>query len=295
MGRRHALNNTARSFFTSWEKKEAGYGTKTQRIGTEYKLPFGHCRLGLQIAVDPVVTPSGNIYSKEAIYQYLLDHQKELDRARKQWEKEQAEATKEEEAKQEAEEQRKLIEFVKDSERVSRKRKHEDDTRKKMKEFLYQPHKAGDIVADPRSKAQKLGELKRTSFWLPRFGPDGQKTKTPKPPKRPQSPFSRKPLRLKDLTPIKLPKLPAEKGQPTKFCCAVSQKQITYQDTVFLKNTGIVMLAKCFKELAEPTMTCPVTGKKFKKKHVIVIKSDGTGFAATGNVIAKKWDEALMN
>mmetsp|Transcript_1899 Transcript_1899/g.2696 ORF Transcript_1899/g.2696 Transcript_1899/m.2696 type:complete len:90 (-) Transcript_1899:97-366(-) len=86
-----------------------------------------------------------------------------------------------------------------------------------------------------------------------------------------------------------------EKGEEVKFCCAVSQKQITYQHAVFLKNTGVVMLAKVFKDLAEPTMTCPITGKSFKKKHVIVIKNDGSGYAATGNVVAKKWSEALMN
>eukprot|EP00954_Amorphochlora_amoebiformis_P005307 418155-Amorphochlora_amoeboformis.AAC.1 len=33
--------------------------------------------------VDPVVTPSGHIYSKEAIYEYLLVKKEELNKARK--------------------------------------------------------------------------------------------------------------------------------------------------------------------------------------------------------------------
>uniref|UniRef100_A0A7S4DED9 Nitric oxide synthase-interacting protein zinc-finger domain-containing protein n=2 Tax=Lotharella globosa TaxID=91324 RepID=A0A7S4DED9_9EUKA len=212
------------------------------------------------------------------------------------WEKEQQEKATEEAFKASEEEQAKIQQFIKDQESVSRKRKNPSQEKKDvMKKFLYAPKKAGEIMQDPKSKEEKQKDLQRTSFWLPEFTPAAKKQKVEAPPKRPPSPFSRRPLRLKDLVPIKLKVLEGTSGREAKFVCQVSGKQITYQDTVFLRNTGVVMLKKCYDELAKPTMTCPVTGKKFKKKHAILIKNDGTGFASTGNVIAKQWGEALMN
>mmetsp|Transcript_19920 Transcript_19920/g.29800 ORF Transcript_19920/g.29800 Transcript_19920/m.29800 type:complete len:295 (+) Transcript_19920:105-989(+) len=294
MGRRHALNNTARSYFTSWEKKEAGYGTKTARVGSDYKLPFGHCRLGLQMAVDPVVSPSGHIYSREAILEYLLTQKEQLSKARKAWEKEQEVLEKQKGKEEVVSEQKEIENFIKTEERVvSRKRKAENPE-EKMKEFLYQPHKVGEIIMNPLSKKEKQKQLQRTSFWLPQFTPSSKKQKLDKPRKRPPSPFSRRPLRLKDLTPIKLKVLDPD-AKEKKFCCMVSGKEITYQDVIFIKKTGTVILKKLYDDLVKEKMRCPITSKSFKKKDVILIKNEGSGFAATGNVIAKQWEESLMN
>jgi len=238
-----------------------------------------------------VVTPSGHIYSKEAIYEYLLVKKEELNKARKAWEKEQAEQNKSDEKKKEAE---KIKQFIETETRVSSRKRKPVDKEAKMKEFLYQPHKKGEVILEPKTKKEKIEDLKRTSFWLPQFTPAAKRQKLEKPPKRPLSPFSSKPLRMKDLVPLKL-KVLDPKAKEKKFVCMVSGKEITYQDTVYIKSTGILMLKTLYTQLAEPTMICPVTSKPFKKKHVVHIKSDGSGFASTGNVIAKKWSEALMN
>jgi hypothetical protein len=55
MPQKHSKNNTDAAVFTYHERREAGYGTTKQRIGTDSQLPFGYCCLTLKPVVDPVV------------------------------------------------------------------------------------------------------------------------------------------------------------------------------------------------------------------------------------------------
>ena len=77
---RHAQNNTAKSFFTATEKADLGYGTQTQRVGRDGGTPFGHCWLSLQPLVEPVASPSGHMYSREVILEYLVAKKEDLAR-----------------------------------------------------------------------------------------------------------------------------------------------------------------------------------------------------------------------
>lgn len=87
----------------------ADVGTITQRVGKDSQLPFGHCCLSLQPAMDAVVrsfmlryslsaytivnrvvnSPSGHIYSREAILEYILHKSRELKAAAAAFEDEQ--------------------------------------------------------------------------------------------------------------------------------------------------------------------------------------------------------------
>ena len=58
----------------------------TQRLGTESQLPFGYCCLSMHPAEEAVVSPSGHIYSREFILEYLLTKSKELKKAAKAFE-----------------------------------------------------------------------------------------------------------------------------------------------------------------------------------------------------------------
>ena len=51
--------------------------------------------------------------------------------------------------------------------------------------------------------------------------------------------------------------------------------------------------ALVYDELAKPSMTCPVTGKKFKEKDVLELHKGSSGFAASGCVVAKKYNPTL--
>lgn len=111
----------------------------------------------------------------------------------------------------------------------------------------------------------------------------------PSPPDRPPSPMSGEPLKLKQLIPINL-NYEKEGGG---VLCSVSHKRITTQPAVVIRNSGQVMLKSVFDELAKPSMTCPITGKKFKDKDVITLIKGKSGFAAIGNVEAKKYNPTL--
>lgn len=49
-----------------------------------------------------------------------------------------------------------------------------------------------------------------------------------------------------------------------------------------------MMIEQAAKDLAYPTMTCPMTGKKFEMSDVVELVSAVSGFAATGKVEATK-------
>lgn len=53
------------------------------------------------------------------------------------------------------------------------------------------------------------------------------------------------------------------------------------------------MIEQAAKELAFPSMTCPLTGKPFKQEDLIEIVQAASGFAATGKVEAKKHRPSL--
>jgi nitric oxide synthase-interacting protein len=78
MPSRHSKQINGREVFTQSEKDKAGVGTQRVRLGTESQLPFGYCGISLQPAVEGVVSPTGRIYSREAILEYLLQKTKEI-------------------------------------------------------------------------------------------------------------------------------------------------------------------------------------------------------------------------
>jgi nitric oxide synthase-interacting protein len=63
-----------------------GFGTVTQRLGTDSQLPFGYCALSMQPVTEAVITPSGHLYNREAILEYLLLRSQELKQLQKNYE-----------------------------------------------------------------------------------------------------------------------------------------------------------------------------------------------------------------
>ena len=62
------------------ERQKIGDGTQKVRYGVDSQLSFGYCALTLASVVEPMVSPSGHVYSREAIYEYLLTKNKDLKR-----------------------------------------------------------------------------------------------------------------------------------------------------------------------------------------------------------------------
>lgn len=66
----------------------------------------------------------------------------------------------------------------------------------------------------------------------------------------------------------------------------MSRKTITNQKVVLIKSTGAYMIEQAALDLAYPTMTCPLTGKKFSKDDVVELCAARSGKAALGGVMA---------
>ena len=122
------------------------------------------------------------------------------------------------------------------------------------------------------------------SFWLPEHQPKALEKRVKKPPKRPTSPMTGAPLKLKDLTTIKLPAMASNaKGSSSSasparaWQCSVTRKSITVQAAVVHKETGALMLHSAAKELG------------YGASELIQLKRQTTGFAGTGKVEAKVW------
>ena len=261
-------------------KKLKEYGTQTARLTTEAQLKFGHCCLTLGLAKDPVATPSGHIYSRESIVSYLLTKNQEIKKKREDYEMslvQKEEAKKLEEAKQFS---KKVESFVKRAEGTIREASsmHESSLKQKVGKRI-----------DLESNDVKKASLKRSSYWLSQNAPEHIEEKLDAPPDRPPSPMSGQPLRLKDL--ISLDCKVDDSGK--QFVCSVSGKVLSTQEVVCIKKTKQIMLKEIYNELAKPSMICPVTGKKFKEKDVLLLKKAASGFAASGEVEAKKYRHTL--
>ena len=92
---------------TYMERRALGHGTRSERLGKDSLSNFYDCRLTLMPAVDPVVTPAGFLFSREAILKNLLEQKKAGKRALAEWEaaKETLAAAREEARRRAAEEE----------------------------------------------------------------------------------------------------------------------------------------------------------------------------------------------
>ncbi|PVD34197.1 hypothetical protein C0Q70_05463 [Pomacea canaliculata] len=88
---RHARNCTAGTVYTYHERKKdtsaSGYGTQSQRVGKDSVKDFDCCCLTLQPCKNPVLTPQGYLYDKEAILEYILHQKCEIARRLKAYSK----------------------------------------------------------------------------------------------------------------------------------------------------------------------------------------------------------------
>jgi nitric oxide synthase-interacting protein len=303
--------------------KSSGWGTQSTRLSTASHLPFGRCCLGLSPISDgdAVATPSGHVYSREAILNYLLTKNGELRNQREEYDRRRLSV------------ENRRVEW---EERMMKSRR--DEFAKKDQgamsstktELVVRIDAQGDVPARGYAAASSVvgtttvgkgraeNSLAHVSYWLassqPRLGGKGDDDGSdfdyareiaslpPPPPDRPSSPMSGEPLRLKQLITLNLVHETSSAGASRgggndgggdRVVCAVSHKAITTQCVVAIKNTGQVMLKSVYGELAYPTMTCPVTGKKFKEKDVLELVRGRSGYAASGEVMATKYNPTL--
>lgn len=335
---------------TYQERKKIKDGTQSVRFGVDSQLPFGYCALTLGPVVDPIVTPSGHMYSREAIFEHMLTKTHELKRQRALYEAQEARRAAAAEEKVAATSSKRAEAFVASQMLLTDKKtsapplssssstssassalvvhdvsvgssatgafqfqkvssSSSNHKGKKRKADLgsfddhddYDDQDRDERAATVKQLSAKVGErttkaqLKQSSYWVPQFAPKHIEEQIAPPPKRPPSPSTGEGLRMKDLFSVNLIVDPDTTDTlDKKYQCAVTQKQITFQDAVLLKKpANAVILASFYRDLVEPNMTCPITGQKIKAKDVVHLVKAGSSFAAAGKVKAEKYTHSV--
>uniref|UniRef100_A0A452G0I6 Nitric oxide synthase-interacting protein n=1 Tax=Capra hircus TaxID=9925 RepID=A0A452G0I6_CAPHI len=302
---RHGKNCTAGAVYTYHEKKKdtaaSGYGTQNIRLSRDAVKDFDCCCLSLQPCHDPVVTPDGYLYEREAILEYILHQKKEIARQMKAYEKQRGARREEQKELQRAAAQDHVRGFLeKEAAIVSRP----------LNPFTPKAASAGNGPDDaqPGSSAGPAGKDKDKalpSFWIPSLTPEAKATKLEKPAPSPSShhlsrivtcPMSGKPLRMSDLTPVRFTPLDSSVDRvglitrSERYVCAVTRDSLSNATPcAVLRPSGAVVTLECVEKLIRKDMVDPVTGEKLTDRDIIVLQrlgnppgTGGTGFAGSG-------------
>lgn len=235
------------------------YGTTAERIAGHSQYQLGDCGISLTKFTpkdDVVCTPSGYLYSNDAILEYLLTQTQELNEQRAAFERQQASL----QNNAQDEKQKQIQQRFEETQQVVRKRK----------------------AVDEKESAKK--ELLRSSYWLAEAQPETVEQMIQQPPDRPPSPNSQEPLRRKDILPVTF------KWDDNHIVCEVSDKTIQLQPAmaywVDKKKPGKVVLTSVYDQLMKDTNACPFTSKKIRLTRQL--QQSGSSFASSSQGVQVK-------
>nr|CAB3264408.1 nitric oxide synthase-interacting protein [Phallusia mammillata] len=292
---RHGKNATASAVYSYHEKKkdteQSTYGTQAARLGKDSVKDFDACCLTLQPCRNPVVTPHGYLYEKQAILEYIIHQKREIAKQAKQYEKQKRRDEKELKELAEAETKSKVNRFIKTEKAIVSKTVDAFKDDKKPK----------DIPSCSNMENGKSKDL--PSFWIPSLTPAANKSKVSKPNSKVFCPMSKKPIKMKDLIPVKFTPI-ADRDKKTsviakqsRWMCAVTHDTLgNFVPCAVLKPTGDVVTIECInKVIRKNNMLHPVTGQKLNESDIIELVRGGTGFASTNQELdAKSYRPVLM-
>jgi nitric oxide synthase-interacting protein len=276
-GQRHSKNagimgSEALSYH---ERRALGFGTVKERVGKDSQGNFYDCCLTLQPAVDPVVTPDGYLYSREALLENLLQQKKAIKRRLAAYEAQQAEEAQKAAEQAAVTHEAKLIAFDRQNHMgISAK------TAKRIEQAITEEastmHDAKGAKAAQNIKeyADRSKQLK--AFWVPSQAPEA-KDLLAKPDSATYCPASGKKLRLKDCVAVKF--TPVPEGESGRFMDPVTKDTLSNASRlVVLRPSGDVLLEDTYKACVKPEGE--FKGVRLGEKDVIKLQTGGTGYAA---------------
>ncbi|XP_004597038.2 nitric oxide synthase-interacting protein [Ochotona princeps] len=289
---RHGKNCTAGAVYTYHEKKKdtaaSGYGTQNIRLSRDAVKDFDCCCLSLQPCHDPVVTPDGFLYEREAILEYILHQKREIARQLKAYEKQRGAKREEQKQLQRAAAQDQVRGFLeKEGSIVSRPLN--PFTSKAATETGPEDAQAGSSAGAPGKDKDKDKEKALPSFWIPSLTPEAKATKLEKPSRTVTCPMSGKPLRMSDLTPVRFTLLDDSVDRvglitrSERYVCAVTRDSLSNATPcAVLRPSGAVVTLECVEKLIRKDMVDPVSGQQLTERDIITLQRGGTGFAGSG-------------
>ena len=254
------------------------YGTTKARLAGHSQYQVGDCALSLtQLSGNTALcSPSGYLYSQDAILEYLLTKTQELKECTAVYERQQQDASAKQQEAAEKDRKRSIEDFE-DAQKVVSKRQRPDD------------------VKDSRQIARE--GLKATSYWLADSQPQHvEQLMKERPPERPPSPTTQTPaLRRKDLWPVALKR--KEGSESGSLVCAVTGKPIRSASAIAYwtdkKEAGTIVLQSVYDDLIvkgsgddKQTPRCPETSKRIK--YTRKLQTSGTSFASSSQQVQVK-------
>jgi len=284
---RHARNSTAGSVYTYHEKqrdaKASGYGSHSTRLSKDSIKEFDCCSLTLQPCRNPVLSPDGYLFDKEAILEYYLAKKKEITRMLKDYEKQKNREQNEVKELQAAAHRTQVEKFIATEKGTGAGKEKASTSQNTLSNM------AGGRAKD------------LPSFWVPVMTPDSKPIILPKPDTTIYCPVSGKVLKMKDLIDIKFTLAPNdEKGKSIisrkmRYICPITRDVLGNSvPCAVLKPTGDVVTMECVEKLIKKDMTHPLTGVKLTDKDIIALQRGGTGFASVNDILEAKEARPVM-
>ncbi|EEB19592.1 conserved hypothetical protein [Pediculus humanus corporis] len=288
---RHARNCTAGAVYTYHEKKKdaaaSGYGTENQRVGKDSVKDFDCCCLTLQPCRNPVVTPNGFLYDKEAILEYIIKKKTEYAKKLKEYEKQKNKDKEELAELAQAENLSKIKNFLSCEKNIVTERLVKDDKTNGEQSTV-------SNMANGRDK-------KLPSFWIPSMTPEAQTSKMEKPDKTIYCPMSGKPLKMKDLIPVKFTEVkdPDDKKsiivKKVRYMCPVTHDVLSNAvPAAVLKQTGDVVTLECVEKIIKKDWIHPLTNEKISESDIILLQRGGTGYSKTNEKLEGKNERPVL-
>ncbi|CAN7940307.1 unnamed protein product [Ixodes hexagonus] len=287
---RHARNCTAGAVYTYHEKQKdtqtCGYGTQKMRLGKDAVKDFDCCCLSLQPCRNPVITPDGFLFDKEAILEYIIRRKAENARLLKEYE---AQKRKDE-----------LLGAFYES--IAQKLISDSEFQRRHHIFPATGKRYADDDEKPSVSNMTSGKGSQLpSFWVPCLTPSAEKKKMDKPKNTVLCPMSGRPIKAKDLFPIKFTPVvdPDDKAslitKKARFMCAVTHDILGNSvPCAALKTSGNVVTMECVEKLLKKDWLDPTNGKTLTEDDIIPLQRGGTGYASTNVQLDAKVKKPVM-
>ncbi|XP_012681396.1 nitric oxide synthase-interacting protein [Clupea harengus] len=307
---RHGKNCTAGAVYTYHEKRKdtasSGYGTQSIRLGKDAIKDFDCCCLSLQPCRDPVVTPDGYLYEKQAILEYILHRKTETAKKMKAYEKQKKAQRSENHLEATSGQRERVANFKKNEGSIVSKpinpfTSGKDGATPSGSAAVAGPAGADSAVAGSSSGSITSSDTELPSFWIPMLTPEAKPTQVKKPDKTVLCPMSGLPLKMNELIPVRFtpldPSLDRVKllTRQDRYVCAVTKDTLGNSvPCVLLRPSGAVVTLECVEKLIRKDMIDPINGEKLKEKDIIVLQRGGTGFAGSGVQLKAKEARPVM-
>ncbi|XP_076632802.1 nitric oxide synthase-interacting protein homolog [Colletes latitarsis] len=284
---RHARNCTAGAVYTYHEKKKdaaaSGYGTNTQRVGKDSVKNFDCCCLTLQPCRNPVITKNGYLFDKEAILEYVLTKKREYTRKLKEYEKQKHQQEEQFHEKTANEELQKLQKFLKGE-----------------KNIVSRSQTAVESASSVSNMSNGKDKI-LPSFWIPSKTPEAKEIILQKPDKTIYCPISGKPLKIKDLIPVKFTEIkdPDDKKslivKQARYMCPITHDILSNSvPCAVIRTTGDVITMECVDKIIKKDWINPLDSTKLTEADIIPLQRGGTGYAAVNDSLEGKHERPVL-